>query len=122
MTVRRLMSITYDFKGQVALVTGAAGGIGAAIVKSLKAKGAKVAVADRDTSGIEADAHLPGDLLDGTYCDSLPEAVVAALGRLDIVVNNAGVITRGPVTETTTRLTLIEPSVTVVTVTAGEMS
>lgn len=89
-----------EFTGKVALVTGAAGGIGAAIVDALRAAGAVVAAADRDTSGIAADTHHPGDLLDPAYCDALPGAVIAALGRLDIVINNAGVITRGPVTET----------------------
>lgn len=88
------------FSGKIALVTGAAGGIGAAIVKQLRAEGARVAVADRDVSGIEADAHLPGNLLEASYADGLPQAVVDALGGLDIVVNNAGVITRGKVTET----------------------
>jgi len=88
------------FAGKTALVTGAAGGIGAAVVRMLRAEGARVAVADRDVSGIEAEAHLPGDLRDGAYSDGLPAAVVAALGRLDIVVNNAGVITRGAVTDT----------------------
>lgn len=89
------------FDGRCALVTGAAGGIGAAIVRLLRAEGARVAVADRDTDGVEAEAHLPGDLLDPAYADGLPAAAAEALGRLDIVVNNAGVITRGPVTETT---------------------
>lgn len=89
-----------EFKGKVALVTGAAGGIGGAVVRALKAKGAMVAVADRDTSKVDADAHFDGNLLDTAYSAGLPEAVVAKLGRLDIVVNNAGVITRGRVTET----------------------
>jgi 2-keto-3-deoxy-L-fuconate dehydrogenase len=88
------------FEGKVALVTGAAGGIGAAITRMLRAEGAKVAVADRDVSGVDADLRLPGDLLDGSYADGLPRAVVEALGRLDIVCNNAGVITRGDVTST----------------------
>ena len=89
-----------SFSGKSALVTGAAGGIGGAIVASLRAQGARVAVADRDVTGIEAEAHLPGDLLDATYADALAQAAHDALGGLDILVNNAGVITRGPVTET----------------------
>ncbi|WP_300513894.1 SDR family oxidoreductase [Aliiroseovarius sp.] len=89
------------FEGKRALVTGAAGGIGASIVEKLRAQGARVAVADRVTDGIAAEAHLSGDLLDGAYCDGLAAAAIDALGGLDIVVNNAGVITRGPVTETT---------------------
>lgn len=88
------------FTGKTALVTGAAGGIGLAIVRMLRAEGARVAVADRDVSTMEADAHLPGNLLETAYADGLPDAAHKALGRLDIVVNNAGVITRGDVTAT----------------------
>lgn len=89
------------FQGKTALVTGAAGGIGAAIVKQLRSAGVKVAVADREVAGIDAEAHLPGNLLDATYADGLPKAAFDALGGLDIVINNAGVITRGNVTATT---------------------
>lgn len=89
-----------EFAGKTALVTGAAGGIGAAVVRALRAEGARVAVADRDTAGIEAEAHLDGNLLEAGYADGLAAAAARALGRLDIVVNNAGVITRGTVTET----------------------
>ncbi|ANL33973.1 SDR family NAD(P)-dependent oxidoreductase [Rhizobium phaseoli] len=89
------------FSDKKVLVTGAAGGIGAAIVRQLRAEGARVAVADRDVSDIEAEVHLPGDLLAAAYADGLPQAAFAALGGLDVVVNNAGVITRGKVTETT---------------------
>ncbi|WP_062345727.1 SDR family NAD(P)-dependent oxidoreductase [Novosphingobium sp. CCH12-A3] len=89
-----------DLTGKVTLVTGAAGGIGGALVRRLRAQGARVAVSDRDVAGIEAEAHLPGDLRDPAFCDGLPGAVMTALGRIDIVINNAGVITRGPVTET----------------------
>ena len=88
------------FAGRTALVTGAAGGIGAVITRMLRAEGARVAVADRDVSAIEAEARLPGDLLDPAYADGLPRAATDALGGLDIVINNAGVITRGAVTET----------------------
>jgi 2-keto-3-deoxy-L-fuconate dehydrogenase len=89
-----------DLNGKTALVTGAAGGIGAAVVRALRAQGVRVAVTDRDVSGIEAEAHFPGNLLEAAFADGLPAAVVKALGRLDIVVNNAGVITRGPVDNT----------------------
>ena len=88
------------FAEKTALVTGASGGIGAAIVSQLRAEGARVAVADRDVGSLEAEAHLPGDLRDPDYCDGLALAAHQALGGLDIVINNAGVITRGPVTET----------------------
>lgn len=90
-----------DLDGKAALVTGAAGGIGGALVNRLRAAGARVAVADRDTSAIEAEAHLPGDLLEPAYADGLAAKAAETLGGLDIVINNAGVITRGPVTETT---------------------
>lgn len=89
-----------QFDGKKILVTGAAGGIGAAILARFRESGASVAVADRDTSGIHADAHFPGNLLEKPYADGLPMAVFEALGGLDIVINNAGVITRGSVTET----------------------
>ncbi len=88
------------FAGKTALVTGASGGIGGAIVSQLRAEGARVAVADRDVGSLEAEAHLPGDLRDPDYCDGLALVAHQALGGLDIVINNAGVITRGPVTET----------------------
>jgi 2-keto-3-deoxy-L-fuconate dehydrogenase len=88
------------FSEKNVLITGAAGGIGSTLVEQFRAEGARVAVADRDVSGIDAEAHLPGDLLDPEYADGLAPAAREALGGLDVLVNNAGVITRGPVTET----------------------
>jgi len=87
------------FAGKKALVTGAGGGIGASIVALLRSEGAMVAAADIATDTIEADAHLPGDLTDKRYCDALPGKVAEALDGLDIVVNNAGIIRRGIITE-----------------------
>ena len=89
-----------NLKGKKALVTGAAGGIGTTLVARLRSAGAIVAVADRDVEAIEAEARLSGDLMDASYADGLPQAVVETLGGLDIVVNNAGVITRGNVVDT----------------------
>jgi NAD(P)-dependent dehydrogenase (short-subunit alcohol dehydrogenase family) len=89
------------FEGKCALVTGAAGGIGGAIVRMLRAEGARVAVADRDTSGIDAEAHFPGDLTDVDYANNLPAEAAKSLGGLDILINNAGIMRRGPVTAST---------------------
>ena len=62
------------FDGKTALVTGAAGGIGSAIVRMLRAEGARVAVADRDVSGVAAEVHLAGDLTDPAYVEGLAQA------------------------------------------------
>jgi len=91
------------FSGRKVLVTGAAGGMGQVITRMLRAEGATVAVADINCDGLEAEVDLPGDLLDKAYSDGLAQASADALGGLDIIINNAGVITRGPVTETSDR-------------------
>ncbi|WP_029064391.1 SDR family oxidoreductase [Labrenzia sp. DG1229] len=88
------------FSEKRALVTGAAGGIGQVITKMLRAEGARVAAADRNCDGVDADVLFAGNLLDAAYADRLPEVTAEALGGLDIIINNAGVISRGPVTET----------------------
>ena len=85
--------------GRKALVTGANGGIGQAIVAALRGQGAVMAAADIALDRVEAEASLPGDLRDPAYCDALPEAATTALDGLDIVVNNAGIIRRGVITE-----------------------
>lgn len=87
------------FSNKRALVTGGAGGIGSVITQRLRAEGAKVTIADRYCDSLEAEALLPGDLLDAGYADCLPIAAAEAMGGLDIIINNAGVISRGPVTE-----------------------
>ena len=89
------------FNGKKALVTGAAGGIGKSLVRKLRAEGAAVAVTDINVSHIEAEAHLPGDLSAAQFCDDLPNKTRDALGSLDILINNAGIIRRGKVTEAT---------------------
>ncbi len=89
------------FEGKTALITGAAGGIGSTLVAALRSEGARVAVSDRDSHAIEAEAHLDGNLCDGAFCDALPGRALEELGGLDLVFNNAGVITRGDVTTAT---------------------
>lgn len=88
------------FNNKKVLITGAAGGIGQTLVALFQAEGASVAATDRDSSQINADVHLDGDLLDPDFCDALPQKAADALGGLDIICNNAGVITRGDITQT----------------------
>lgn len=90
-----------DLSGSKALVTGAAGGMGRAIVGALQAAGAKVAAADVDLDACAGDVCLEGDLRDAGYADGLPALAADRLGGLDIVVNNAGVMRRGAITDAT---------------------
>ena len=89
------------FQGKKALVTGAAGGIGKSLVKKLRAEGASVAITDITIGNVEAEAHFPGDLSAAQFCDELPSKATDALGGLDILINNAGIIRRGKITEAT---------------------
>ncbi len=85
--------------GRRALVTGAGGGMGQAIVAALRNEGAKVALADVALDAVDGEMCLEGDLTDGAYCDGLPAEAARRLGGLDIVVNNAGVMRRGAITQ-----------------------
>ena len=89
------------FSGKNALVTGASGGIGQAIVAALQGEGATVAAADLDLTGTGAEHALTGDLTSPAYCDGLPARALESMGGLDILVNNAGIMRRGKVTDST---------------------
>ena len=89
-----------DLQGRVALVTGAAGAIGSAIARRLADNGAKVVVADINLAGAEAVAGgLPDamavavDIRDGTAVEAAVAVTMQRYGRLDVLVNNAGVNT-----------------------------
>ncbi len=97
-------------KGKVAIVTGGASGIGWACVEAFAKAGGKSVIADMDVPGGEkAEANLKAAGLDGMFVKtsvSDPEAVknlvdttVAKYGRLDVLVNNAGLQYVAPVTE-----------------------
>ena len=73
-----------DFAGRVAVVTGGAQGIGAAIAKRLKASGAKVAIWDLDGSPRV-------DVADQASIDAAVKRTIAELGKIDVLVNNAGI-------------------------------
>ncbi len=89
-----------DFDGLVALVTGGASGIGAAIARRLTADGARVAVLDRDvTDAPDGTWPVRADVTDDASVRGAVEAVVAEWGRLDVLVNNAGVGAQGTVAD-----------------------
>jgi 2-dehydro-3-deoxy-L-rhamnonate dehydrogenase (NAD+) len=88
--------------GRTALITGAARGIGLAIAERLARDGARVALADRDQASVEAAAKRLGEAAFAITADvtrtadveRMVEALLGRWGRLDIVVNNAGITGR----------------------------
>lgn len=89
----------FDLTGKSALVTGASGGIGGAIARTLHAAGATVGLSGTRTEPLEAlaaelgeRAHvLPCNLSDADAVKALPKQAIEAMGAVDILVNNAGV-------------------------------
>jgi NADP-dependent 3-hydroxy acid dehydrogenase YdfG len=90
-----------ELEGKVALVTGASGGIGAAVAHELHDAGASVGLLSRrgDDLGLERGLGVSCDVRDRAAVGGATEAVVARFGRLDIVVANAGVGAYGPFLE-----------------------
>ena len=86
-----------EFENLVAVVTGGASGIGAAVARRLKAGGATVAVLDLNTEGITEHFAVTTNIADGDSVSAAIAAVVEEFGRLDIVVNNAGIGAQGDV-------------------------
>ena len=94
-----MSSVRFDFGGKVAVVTGAANGIGAACARLFAASGAKVALWDIDTAAAQALAAEIGhgaaamrcDVAKGSEVDAATAATVQAFGRIDILINNAGI-------------------------------
>lgn len=89
-----------EFKDKVVIVTGGASGMGAATATEFATADAKVVVIDRNTElAVQVAAEIggeavSGDVSDSRFCDSAVEGVVSRHGRLDVLVNAAGVIVR----------------------------
>lgn len=84
--------------GLVAVVTGGASGIGAAIAATLADQGAEVAILDRDTSGADPRfAAFAADVSDRAAVDRAVAEVGERFGRIDILVNNAGIGAQGDI-------------------------
>lgn len=95
----------FDLRGQVALVTGAAGGLGRAIAQAFAQHGADLVLSDREAAGLDAvaaecrsagvRAHaIAADLADRAQVDALAREAQRAFGRTDVLVCNAGM--QGP--------------------------
>src|SRR5690349_19896379 len=98
----------FSLQGKMAVVTGAGSGIGAAIARVFAARGAHVAVVDRDeasartvaaeiAAGVGAASAHRCDVSQPADVDALVAALTAAHPRLDILVNNAGIAHIGTV-------------------------
>jgi gluconate 5-dehydrogenase len=97
----------FSLEGRIALVTGASRGLGAAIAEGLAEAGATVILAGRDKTALLTTRQTIGgqaqtmifDVGAAKECQMAVDAVAASFGRLDILVNCAGVITRGMLDE-----------------------
>jgi NAD(P)-dependent dehydrogenase (short-subunit alcohol dehydrogenase family) len=98
----------FDLTGRVAVVTGASSGLGERFVRVLLAAGASVVAIARRTDRLEAlaaesDAVLPwtADVADPAQVETIVPAALERFGRLDVLVNNAGLAIPAPATEET---------------------
>ena len=96
-----------DFAGKVVVVTGGASGMGAATAREFTRRGATVVIVDRNAAGAQAmldagDAAAlhAGDVSRSAFCNEVAAAVIDRFGRVDVLINAAGIIKRTDVIHT----------------------
>ncbi|MFD2421727.1 SDR family NAD(P)-dependent oxidoreductase [Amycolatopsis pigmentata] len=93
-----MANLSFDFSGRTVVVTGAARGIGRAIGEHFHAAGAKVYLVDFDAAEVESASReigaigLAADVSDTGQVNAVVERVIADTGRIDVLVNNAGIL------------------------------
>jgi len=99
------------FNDKVVVITGGAGGVGQSLVRLFAREGARLMIADMNESGCRDAAEearrlgaevdfLAGNLREKAYCEAVIDRTVERFGGVDILLNNAGVIPRGTIEET----------------------
>lgn len=93
-------------EGQVAIITGASSGIGAAVARDLDAAGVKLVLSARSggiltelSAGLRQAVVVPGDITDAGLPQRLIDTALSSFGACDIVFNNAGILATGPIDE-----------------------
>ncbi len=100
------------FKDKSIVITGGAGGIGRALSEIFSRDGGKVMVSDLSEAGCKeiyeelsqkdrTVDYYAGNLTEKSYCESLIARTVEKYGAIDVLINNAGIIPRGPILQTT---------------------
>jgi short-subunit dehydrogenase len=98
----------HTLRGRTVVITGAAGGIGAALARRFAREECRLGLLDRDPAGVEALAQelesaggsalpLACDVTSPAECDAAMKSVIAATGGIDVLVNNAGITHLGAV-------------------------
>ena len=99
------------FNNKVVVITGGAGGVGQTLVRLFASEGARLMIADMNESGCQAATEearqlgaeadfLTGNLREKGYCEAVIARTIERFGGIDILLNNAGIIPRGTIEET----------------------
>ena len=102
--------MSYTFNNKVAIITGSSRGIGRAVAEALASEGASVVLNGRNSAQLNDTLSefreagytcqaIAGDISDYDFCESLVRKTIEQYGKLDILINNAGISTEGSIEE-----------------------